>query len=328
MKILIIRFSSIGDIVLTTALIRCIKQQMPPGTQVDFLTKKSFGSLLEGNMHLTKVHLLDGNIKPLLQQLKKEGYSKVVDLHNNLRSLRVKRALGVQDYTFSKLNVQKWLLVKLKINRMPKVHIVDRCFNAVKDLGISNDNMGLDLFLSEEEVSEGIEHFNLQAKTYVAIALGAAHTTKQIPLVKLLELIGNINFPIVLLGGKTDETLAKQLMTQSSKSLLNACGKFSIKASAGLVKNAKLLISPDTGLMHIAAALNTPIYAVWGNTVPEFGMYPYTKAPYVLKEVKGLSCRPCSKIGHEKCPKGHFNCMMKQDFSTISEEIKTLLNFK
>jgi len=323
-KILVIRFSSIGDMVLTSPVVRCLKNQLPSGSTVDFLCKKNFANLLEGNPHVNRVFALDVDLKAILPSLKAQGYDAVVDLHNNIRSFKVKRALACKSYTFSKLNFKKLLLVQFKIKCMPKVHIVDRCFEAIKPLGIKNDGQGLELFISDLEAKAGLKRFNLEPKTYSAIALGAAHFTKRIPLQKLQEIIAQLQEPIVLLGGKEDVALAKELEISTNKKLINACGFLSLKASAGMVKNAKCLITPDTGLMHIAAAFATPIYSVWGNTVPEFGMYPYSRAPYLIKEQKDLSCRPCSKIGYKKCPKGHFKCMMQQDFKNINTELESL----
>ena len=325
MKILVIRFSSIGDIVLTSPVLRCLKKQLPKGSTVDFLCKKNFVTLLEGNPNISQVFTLDKDLKEILPTLKLKGYDAVVDLHNNIRSFKVKRALGCNSYTFSKLNFKKFLLVQFKVRRLPNVHIVERCFDAVKSLGIKNDGKGLELFITETEAEVGLKKFQLESKSYTAIALGAAHFTKRIPLIKLQEIITQLQGEIVLLGGKEDVALAQELENTTAKPLINACGILSLKASAGMVKNAKCLITPDTGLMHIAAAFNTPIYSVWGNTVPEFGMYPYSKAPFFIKELKDLSCRPCSKIGYKKCPKGHFKCMMQQDFKNINAEVNSLL---
>ena len=322
MKVLIIRFSSIGDIVLTTPVVRCVKQQVP-GVEVHFLTKQSFRGMIDTNPYVDKVHVLGGEWEVMIAGLKAEQFDLVIDLHKNLRTLRVKRALKVKSVAFHKLNVEKFLLTSfLKINRMPDVHIVDRCLDTVKHLGVVNDGKGLDYFIPEkDEVPQSdlpqSHHFG-----YVGVVIGAALNTKKLPLEKLQELCGAIDHPIILLGGPEDRAEGDLIAAQDNIKIYNACGKFNLNESAWLVKKAKIIVSHDTGLMHIAAAFKKPVLSVWGNTVPAFGMTPYygdTMVASRLFEVKELSCRPCSKIGYKKCPKGHFKCMNQQNIQAIAK---------
>jgi heptosyltransferase-2 len=323
MKVLIIRFSSIGDIVLTTPVIRCVKQQVP-GAEVHFLTKKSFRGMIDTNPYVDKVHVLDNDWDGMITGLQAEKFDLVVDLHKNLRTLRVKRALrSVKAVSFNKLNVEKFLLTSfLKINRMPDVHIVDRCLDTVKYLGVVNDGRGLDYFIpAKDEVPQtdlpAGHHFG-----YIGVVIGAALNTKKLPVDKLKALCAAIDHPIILLGGPEDKADGDAIAAQDTVKIYNACGKFNLNESAWLVKNAKTIITHDTGLMHIAAAFKKPILSVWGNTVPAFGMTPYYGDAMVASrsfEVKGLSCRPCSKIGYKKCPKGHFKCMNEQNIHAIAK---------
>ncbi|HOA37835.1 MAG TPA: glycosyltransferase family 9 protein [Flavihumibacter sp.] len=318
-KLLIIRFSSIGDIVLTTPVIRAAKQQLPD-TELHFLTKKSFAAVLEANPYIDKLHTLDNDLDAIIATLKKENFDFVVDLHHNLRSLRVKKALKCKSASFNKLNIQKWLLTNFKINLLPKEHIVDRYMATVKPLGVQADGGGLDYFIPEKDVVgqqdiPAAHHFG-----YIGIVIGAAHATKRLPMEKLKELVTLIDHPLVLLGGPEDKANGEELAALDPIKIYNACCKFNLNESADLVRRAKLIITHDTGLMHIAAAFKKPIISIWGNTVPAFGMYPYygrtsfnQVQPYELIEVNGLGCRPCSKIGYDACPKKHFKCM--QDIS-------------
>jgi ADP-heptose:LPS heptosyltransferase len=130
---------------------------------------------------------------------------------------------------------------------------------------------------------------------------------------------------VVLLGGPEDASRAFEICEQAGTHVFNSCGKFTLDQSAYLVKMAQQIITHDTGLMHIAAAFNKPIISVWGNTVPEFGMSPYKTIRSIIVEVDHLNCRPCSKIGHQKCPLGHFRCMRDIDIPSIIENI-TLIN--
>ncbi len=318
-KFLIIRFSSIGDIVLTTPVIRCLKKQVED-VEVHFLTKKQFAPVLSSNPYIDKIHLLEDDLSATLRQLKKEHFDYLIDLHKNLRTFLVKNRLNVLTFSFDKLNLQKWLLVNLKVNRLPDVHIVDRYFKPVSLFEVKNDNQGLDYFVppgDEIDVSSLPDAFS---NGYIAFVIGAKHVTKQLPDDKIISVCNKLNLPVVLMGGKEDAEKADRILNQVKGEIVNACGKYSINQSASLIKQAKVVITHDTGLMHIAAAFDRKIISVWGNTVPEFGMYPYvTNGNSEIIEVKGLKCRPCSKIGFEKCPKGHFKCMMKIDEDRIVE---------
>lgn len=322
-KFLIIRFSSIGDIVLTTPAIRCLKQQVP-GAEVHFLTKTGFAPILAPNPYIDKLHLLSDNLNETLKSLKAENFDFIIDLHHNLRTFRVKTALGVKSFSFDKLNLEKWLLTGLKINRLPHVHIVDRYLATLAHFGIKNDGRGLDYFIAGKDLVLPDSLPELHRDGYIALVLGATYATKQLPFEKLDELCKNTHQPMVLLGGPAEQKTGEQLAANHPLAF-NACGKFSLGQSADLVRQAKLVITHDTGLMHIAAAFQKPIIIIWGNTVPEFGMGPYYAAgnnnlswPF---EVKNLPCRPCSKIGYHKCPKGHFNCMMQQDLNRVNDAV-------
>ncbi|MCP2042297.1 glycosyltransferase family 9 protein [Pontibacter sp. HSC-36F09] len=322
-KILILRFSSIGDIVLTTPVVRCIKQQVP-GAEVHYCTKQGFRGILEPNPYIDKVHTLGDSLGELVQQLKAENFDFVVDLHNNLRTRIIKTRLGKPSKSFDKLNYEKWLMVNLKVNRLPDVHIVERYLAAVAPLGIQDDGKGLDYFIpADAEVDIHSLPAGFQ-NGYVAFAIGAQHYTKRLPVKRIIELCQIIEQPIILLGGKEDspdgEVIEAYFKIHSiPKTIFNACGRYSLAGSASLVRQAKQVVSHDTGLMHIAAAFQKDIISVWGNTIPEFGMYPF-RTRYKVLEVNGLPCRPCSKIGYSKCPKGHFKCMRDIDFSAIERQ--------
>lgn len=327
MKFLIIRFSSIGDIVLTTPVMRCLKKQAITA-EVHFLTKKSFSALVEPNPYIDKVHYLDNDINAVIDELKREDFDYVIDLHHNLRTLKVKRALGKKSFSFNKLNVEKWLLTALKINKMPPVHIVDRYLDTLKEFGVKNDGAGLDYFIPEEDKVADQDIPASHHAGYIAVVIGAAHNTKKLPVHKLSELCARIQHPIMLLGGKEDAANGNSIAASDPVKIYNACGKFSINESADLIRRSKLVITHDTGLMHIAAAFNKPMLSVWGNTVPAFGMTAYfgkTPTTDLRFEVNNLTCRPCSKIGYDKCPKGHFKCMEQIPVEEIVTQAAGLL---
>lgn len=317
LKILIIRFSSIGDIVLTTPVIRCIKEQLE-GVELHYLTKRTFEPVLSGNHYIDKLHFLNDSLSSSIADLKVEKFDYIIDLHHNLRTLIIKTRLGISSSSFDKLNWQKWVLVTFKKNLLPAVHIVDRYLKTVEFLGVKNDNKGLDYFL--------LQNYHLRLllppshQEYIALAIGAQHATKRLPTERLIELCRLIKEPVVLLGGQDDFKRGEEIMLASGDHVFNGCGIFKLDQSAFLVKMSKRVITHDTGLMHIAAAFNKPVLSVWGNTVPEFGMHPYKVAESYQFEVNGLACRPCSKIGYAKCPLGHFKCMNNIDLIALSKQ--------
>ena len=312
-RILIIRLSSIGDIVLTTPVVRCVKQQMTDA-EVHFLVKKEFATVIESNPYIDKIHLFNGNLKETIRELKSENFDFVVDLHKNIRSKRIKHALKKPSASFPKLNYEKWLLVNFKLNRLPDIHIVERYFEAVRPLKVKDDGLGLDYFIAPKDEINATHLPDGFFENYAVLVVGGAHQTKQIPLDKAVEICRRIDRPVVICGGTDDYEKGEQIAQRCEKQIFNACGTFNIGQSSSLIRQAQQVITSDTGMMHIAAAFQKNIISLWGNTIPQFGMTPYMpQHPERSKilEVKGLPCRPCSKIGYKKCPKGHFRCMME-----------------
>ncbi len=331
MKILILRFSSIGDIVLTTPVVRALKYHNSE-FKVHYATKAGYVEILKNNPYIDKIHSLDGSLNSLIRQLKKEKFDFIVDLHNNLRTTLIKKSLRIKSSSFKKLNVQKWIRVNFKIDLLPNKHVVDRYFQTIEKLKVSKDSLGLDYFIPEkDEVDLQWLPEEFQAG-YVAVVIGGKYGTKKLPVEKIIELCDRINRPVVLLGGNEDSDVGEEIERFFQKRedlpetervlneefgkkavIFNACGKFNINQSASLIKQSLLVFSHDTGLMHIAAAFRKKVYSIWGNTIPEFGMYPY-RTKFVIFENKKINCRPCTKIGFDKCPKGHFKCMNDQVF--------------
>jgi heptosyltransferase-2 len=317
-KILVIRFSSIGDIVLTTPIVRALKQQLK-NVEIHYLTKKTNYSLLQNNKYIDKIHLLED--ADLLKKLRSNKFDYIVDLHNNLRTLKIKAILGVKSKAFPKLNLKKFLLVNFKINKLPNIHIVDRYFEATSKLGVINDKKGLDFFLQEEDfVSPDALPLDFH-DGYIAVVVGSKHFTKQMPLNLLAQICKGLEKPIILLGDKTDYAKAYKIEKEIGSKVFNGCGAYNINQSSALIKNSLGVITADTGLMHIASALDKNIICLWGNTVMDFGMYPYraenSQAQTYNFEIKNLSCRPCSKLGYKQCPKKHFKCMNDQNVEEI-----------
>ncbi len=311
---LIVRFSSIGDIVLTTPVVRCLKQQLP-NVEVHFCTKLVYGDIVRNNPFVDKCHFLTTSITELVGRLRKEKFDYVVDLHNNYRTKFLKLALNTRSFTVDKLNLRKWLYVHLKANVMPKTHLVKRYLATVSSLGVKDDALGLDFFISPNDYVDLHELPLTHRSGYVAYAIGGQHRTKRLPIHRMVELCKKIGSPITLLGGKEDRQSGEEVVEAVGSGLVyNACGNYSLSQSASLLQQATIVFSHDTGLMHIAAAFGKKVYSIWGNTTPKLGMYPY-KTPYVVLEKEGLGCRPCSKLGFDVCPAGHFKCMNELAFT-------------
>ncbi|OSZ80573.1 glycosyl transferase [Chitinophagaceae bacterium IBVUCB2] len=329
-KFLIIRFSSIGDIVLTTPVIRCLKQQVPEA-EVHFLVKDKFRSVVQHNPYIDKLHVLAHSWELMIEELKTEEYDYIIDLHNNTKTLRLKKALGKKSFSFYKLNIQKYFYTAFKINMLPKVHIVDRYLKTVTSFGVTNDGAGLDYFILPEEQIKKSDIPASHSAGYVACVIGAAHGTKRWPVHKWKVFCAELNHPVILLGGKEDAANGDAIAATDPVKIYNASGKFSLNESADLIRKSKLVISNDTGLMHIAAAYKRPVISLWGNTVPSFGMYPYYGNRYTdvqlfdILQTNKLWCRPCSKIGYDKCPLGHFKCMEKISSRDLLQKTKKRL---
>lgn len=330
MKLLVIRFSSIGDIVLTTPVVRCIKKSLP-GVELHYLTKEAYKSVLEANPYIDKLHFLQDDLSKIIDELHLEKFDAVIDLHKNLRTLKVKRALNTKVYTFDKLNVQKWMLVNMHVDMMPDKSIVDRYFEGIAELGVKNDGKGLDYFIPQNvKVTEQDIPLSHSAG-YIACVIGGSYNTKKLPVDQWKTLIDTLPYPVMLLGGPEDRQDGTLIADHDKIKIYNACGKFSLNESALLLERAKVVVTNDTGLMHMAAAYQKPIVSLWGNTAPQMGMFPYygnngikkaADTRSLLIEHMHLRCHPCSKLGYNKCPKGHFKCMRELDMHKVSTLIK------
>ncbi|MBK9256543.1 MAG: glycosyltransferase family 9 protein [Saprospiraceae bacterium] len=312
-KVLIIRFSSIGDIVLTSPVVRCVKLQWD--AEIHFLVKPAFVAAVHQNPNIDRLHLLHENLDETIENLKKENFDLILDLQKNLKSFRIRKSLGTKSITFNKLNIYKWMFVNLKVNKMPKKHLVDRYFESLSSLGIKNDDAGLDYFISQEDELDAMSQ--IRGIQYDVLVLGANYFTKRIPKEKCEDIIRQSKRKIVLLGGSDVADIAKELALTFPAETLNFTGKIGINVSAGIIKHAHRVVTSDTGLMHIAAAYQKEIIVVWGNTHPDFGMYPYFGArnnkKHIDFQVEDLPCRPCSKLGFSSCPNEHFKCMFENE---------------
>jgi ADP-heptose:LPS heptosyltransferase len=312
--------------VLTTPVIRALKKQLK--CELHVLLKSKYKEVLSENPYIDKMHVFKTSPDEILDQLRSEDFNFIFDLQKNYRSIRLRNHLKKSSSSFSKFNVQKWLLVNFKVNRLPDVHIVDRYFEAVKKFNVVNDSLGLDYFISKNYYINPKDIDPILEQGFIGFVIGGRHFTKILPVEKVVAIIDRLNIPVVLLGGDEDKQRSNEIIKKVSKNkVFDTCGKFNLNQSASLVQQAKVIITNDTGLMHIAAAFKKPVVSIWGNTVPEFGMYPFMPGNEKLSfisQVHGLNCRPCSKLGYKQCPKKHFRCMLDQDENRIVQKVMEL----
>ena len=239
MKILLIRFSSIGDIVLTTPVIRCIKRQMDDDVELHVLTKDKFASLSHNNPYVDKTFEYNGSIREVIKELKKEEYDYIVDLQKNNRSKRVCFALGCEHHSFHKLDFKKMLLTTFKINKLPDIHIVDRYFEAVEPLDIKNDGRGLEFYISETNMMQEPDLPEEFRNGFYAVAVGGSYDTKVMPAEKVIEVIEKLDEPVILLGGPGDMKRAKVIADAVGENVWNPVGLLNLEQSASIIKMSK-----------------------------------------------------------------------------------------
>jgi heptosyltransferase-2 len=319
-KFLIIRFSSIGDIVLTTPVIRCLKQQYP-NAEIHFVVKRKFRQVVEHNPYIDQLHVLDKNLKELVEVFRNEKFDYIIDLHKTLRSYWLRFKLRRPTLSFRKLSVEKLIMNRFHVDLLPKgIHIVERNLKAVEPLGVKNDYKPVDYFISPEDEVPVSTLPEAHQQGYVAFVIGGQHFTKRLPAEKMVRICQSITKPIILLGGPEDAPVASLISEACGNQIYDACGKYSLNQSVSLLKQAGSVIAHDTGLMHISGAFNKPIVSVWGGTsARHFGVWPYLNTKQVIAEVKGLACHPCSNFGLPACPLKHFKCMQDQDEKLIAE---------
>jgi heptosyltransferase-2 len=289
------------------------------GSEVHLLTKKSYSDLLILNPNIDKLFLYEDDLNLTIQDLKKEKYDYIFDLHNNLRSWIIKWKLQIPSRSLSKNNFHKWLMVKFN-KKIVIPHIIKRYLQTIDpDFDADYDDK-MDFFYKPDNSLK--ENFNLP-DSYYCISMGAKHYTKRMPTELISKILSQIDHRAVLIGGIDSENEGFSLAEEYADKVFNLCGKLTLWQSAQIIDNSVLLLTSDTGMMHLAAALGKETHVVWGNTVPEFGMFAYygkNISKTYNYEVK-VACRPCSRIGFDKCPKKHFNCMKKQDHKLIIHTI-------
>ena len=290
MKILIIRFSSIGDVVLTSPILRCLKKQKK--CIVHYLIKRQYKEVIENNSYIDKIHVIDQKYKQILPDLKSEKFDFVIDLQNNFKSFIIRKRINSKTYTVQKANWHKFLLIYLRIDLL-KNHVLDRYFKCVESLGVYNDKEGLDFDIpSNTYVDYDV------SKPFIVWNIGASFNKKKLSSQQIAEVCNRLNNRVVIIGGVNDKELALSIMKSiKNDNVVNFCGHLSISQAAYLLKESSLVLTNDTGLMHIAAAYNKRIISFWGCTKPIIGFTPLIDERNSRMILSENSKYPCSKHG-------------------------------
>jgi lipopolysaccharide heptosyltransferase II len=329
-KILIIRLSSLGDVLLATPLIRQLRQKYPQ-VQLDFLVRDEYAELLRhhpGLSGLIEFDIQQGftSLQKMRKKIRQTRYDVILDIHNNLRSRYL--CFGLPYLSFFKTRVYRirknpfirFLLVKFKINLYRRLYgriipVWEKYLLTARSLGIITDNGRLELYLTEGNIIAA-QNFRIALagnNWEIVIAPGARHFSKRWPEEYFVELIKQLfaktGLRMVLAGGAEDLPVIEKILQQLPEGMAaSSAGKLSLLETAALIKQSKLMISNDSGLMHLGAALDVPLIAIFGSTVEELGFFPNSPKVIVV-ENRGLYCRPCSHIGRSSCPEKHFRCM-------------------
>lgn len=342
-KTLVIRFSSIGDIVLSTPLLRVLRARFPQ-SQIDYATRSEYAELVQYNANLNVTHQFDAatgftGLKELKKKLRRERYDLVVDLHNSIRSGYLRSMLGVDSIVkVDKRIRERTLLVKFKKNTYRSiVPVADRYIETVKRFGIRNDGKGAELHIPDEilfGVSGKMAKMRLERFEHViGLCPFTRHATKEWPVERFVELgvkaVKSLDAAIMVLGGKADREKAGPMVQGLADSVgeervLNFTGELSLLESAASMQYCDVIVSNDSGLMHIATAVQKKTVAIFGSTVEEFGFFPQGEN-VVVTEKKGLYCRPCSHLGLPRCPEEHFRCMNEISVETVYEALVGLM---
>ena len=327
MNFLLIRFSSIGDVVLTTYIPDAIKKKYP-AAKIFYACSARFKTLVEEHPNINQVLDYERmSLSDIAAFCKVNEVRIALDLHGSLRSrllcllLRLK---SIRVLRYKKYLLRRWLMVNFK-RRIPAIPAVRERYNSMLlKLGTSAEDT-FNHLIPAKQLPESLS--KKLPSSYIVWCIGATHETKKFPTSKIHEVAQHLPLPVVLLGGKTEQDEGTRLSSAHSEKIISVCGECSLTESALIIRNAALIISNDTGMMHLAAASGKPLISIWGGTVPELGFAPdVPETKHVLIQNESLNCRPCHSKGLPNCPLRHFNCMRQLEPNTILTAAKQLLS--
>lgn len=326
--ILLLRFSAIGDLILTTPLLRALRARYPGG-RITFVTREDLADTLRHNPRIDRLITWRHRtpLTGLIRELRAGNWTHRLDLHDSLRSRRIRLQVSGAWSTYPKHRLRRTALIATRRRWGGALgHVAERYFAAAKGLEVTPDGGPPEFFLSREAESTAerflVEHSLGRTRRLVALVPGAAHFTKRWPESHwraLIELLHPAH-DIVIVGGPSEHEVGERLASATSSGIASAAGRFPLLTSGALIKRADVVVSGDTGLLHLATAVGTPAVALYGPGVPEFGFFPYHARATVLEQP--LTCRPCSAHGGPRCPLGHHRCLVDTTPAMVMAAIK------
>jgi len=316
-RVLLVRFSSIGDLLLTTPLLRAIRARHPRA-HLAFVVREDMADTLRHNPRIDELITWrrGSSLAALARRLRAEPWTHRLDLHGSLRSRLLRQLVPGRWTGYPKYRARRRLLIATHGRRGGNLGpVAERYFAAARDLEVRPDGAGLEFFTAPEADGRAADflarHHLGGSRPLVALAPGAAHFTKRWPARHWMALAQQLvtDHDIVVLGGAAERELARAIAGAARDRASSAAGEFTLEGTAALLKRASRLIAGDTGVLHLATAVGTPVVGLYGPTVEAFGFFPYRARAIALQH--DLSCRPCSSQGGPACPLGHHNCLVK-----------------
>jgi len=338
-RILLIRFSSIGDIVLTTPLLHAIKERSPHA-RIEYLTLSEYSELLRYNPNIDTLHLINraAPLKELIDTARHlpGKYTHLLDLHRSTRSLIFRWFAPSQRIrTLHKHYLKRALLVFLGVNWYREPYsVVNRYFTTARALSLTPES-GAELWISQEKLDRFRERiyrtWNIETEATgnrlerVRIERGLLHhgharvlslmpfatwKTKEWGIEKFIHLARRCageGATVLIHGGEADEKRAAAMAEAIGAQAIPLAGRTSLLETALLLSLSDCLVTNDTGIMHMGGATGIPVIALFGSTTRELGFFPFQAAGTVIETE--LSCRPCTAKGLRECPLKHFRCM-------------------
>ncbi len=328
-KILLIQTAYLGDVILTTPLIRSIKSIFSDALLDVLLIPQTAGALVN-NPHINQLILFDKRQRKwsafgeVLAILKARHYDLAISPHCSLTTgLLLKLAKIPQRIGFKKFPIRFFLTTQVPI---PNVEFtIQKYLTLLSPFVQKSFSIQTELFpLKEdwqkaEQISRTLDH----KKKTIVLAPGSVWPTKRWPAEYYVTLTAGLKkaFNLIFVGSKEERLLCQQIIEQSSaKQALNLAGELNILQSAAVIARSDLMICNDSGALHMANAMQTDVFAIFGPTVRSFGFFPFRENDKVF-EITDLYCRPCGKHGHQTCPEGHFRCMLEIKPETVLKAV-------
>jgi lipopolysaccharide heptosyltransferase II len=315
--ILAVRFSSLGDLLLTTPLLRAIRERHPEA-RLTFVVRTDMADALRDNPRLTELITWDHGspLRHLAGRLRGRRWTHRLDLHGSLRSLALRRLVGGRWSGYPKHRLRRAMIIRSRRRlggALPPV--AQRYFAAARGLDVTPDAGGLEFHIPPPAIEAADRFLAAHAlggldRPLVALGIGAAHFTKRWPLEHWMTLARRLApaNDLVVLGGTAEREAGEAVAAAAAGRAVNAAGAFALPGTAALLRRSRAVVVGDTGVLHLATAVGTPVAALYGPTVREFGFFPYHARAQIVEH--DLACRPCSAYGGPVCPLGHHRCLV------------------